>query len=212
MELIIRPETPEDHRAVEELTRSAFWNQYVPGCDEHYLVHIMRPHPDFCTELNFVAEADGNVIGNIMFTRSHLLAPDGERLETVTFGPVSVHPEYQRKGIGTALIRHTTALVRSQGSPAVIIFGNPSNYVSLGFVGAKHYGISTPEGTYPAAMLVLPLQHDILAAKQWKFHESDVFTFDRTLVDAFDAQFPPLEKQHRPSQELFAILSRSFVQ
>ena len=40
--LIIRPEHPEDYAAVEQLTRAAFYNQYVPGCAEHYLVHILR--------------------------------------------------------------------------------------------------------------------------------------------------------------------------
>ena len=44
---VIRLETPADYRAVENLTREAFWNQNVPGCDEHYLVHTMRDHADF---------------------------------------------------------------------------------------------------------------------------------------------------------------------
>ena len=38
MKTIIRNETPADYRAVETLTREAFWNQNFPGCDEHYLV------------------------------------------------------------------------------------------------------------------------------------------------------------------------------
>ena len=43
----LRPEHPADHRAVEELTRDAFWNFYSPGCVEHYLTHILRSSPDF---------------------------------------------------------------------------------------------------------------------------------------------------------------------
>ena len=43
--IIIRLETPADYRAVEELTREAFWNQYVPGCNEHYFVHDPYEHP-----------------------------------------------------------------------------------------------------------------------------------------------------------------------
>ena len=39
--LVIRNERPEDYAAVEELTRKAFYNMYMPGCTEHYLVHIM---------------------------------------------------------------------------------------------------------------------------------------------------------------------------
>ena len=64
--IIIRNEKKEDHRKVENLTREAFWNQSVPGCDEHYLVHTMRRHPDFIPELAFVLEEDGEIVGNIM--------------------------------------------------------------------------------------------------------------------------------------------------
>ncbi len=55
----IRLETEADYRKVEELTREAFWNLYVPGCDEHYLSHILRGHKDFIKELDYVAEVDG---------------------------------------------------------------------------------------------------------------------------------------------------------
>ena len=56
--LTIRLETEKDYRAVEELTREAFWNVYVPGASEHYYVHMMRNHPDFIPELAFVIEKD----------------------------------------------------------------------------------------------------------------------------------------------------------
>ena len=62
----IRRETQEDYRRVEELTRRAFWNLYVPGCSEHYLAHILRDHADFIPELDLVAELEGSIIGNIM--------------------------------------------------------------------------------------------------------------------------------------------------
>ena len=56
--MTIRLETEKDYRAVEELTREAFWNVYKPGADEHYFVHTMRSHPDFIPELAFVLELD----------------------------------------------------------------------------------------------------------------------------------------------------------
>ena len=70
--LTIRLETENDYRAVEELTREAFWNVYKPGADEHYFVHKMRKHPDFIPELAFVLEKDGKIIGNIMYTKAWL--------------------------------------------------------------------------------------------------------------------------------------------
>lgn len=54
--MIIRNEEKKDFRAVEEMTKKAFWNVSVPGCNEHYLAHVLRGHPDFVPELDFVAE------------------------------------------------------------------------------------------------------------------------------------------------------------
>lgn len=68
--LFIRNETESDYEVVEDITRNAFWNVYVPGCYEHYLVHVMRKHVDFIPMLDFVAELDGQIIGNIMYTKS----------------------------------------------------------------------------------------------------------------------------------------------
>ena len=66
MDIIMRNETENDYRVVEEITREAFWNLYVPGCNEHYIVHVMRDHPDFLKELDFVAEYNGKIVGNII--------------------------------------------------------------------------------------------------------------------------------------------------
>lgn len=54
--IVIRNEKKEDWETVEKITRQAFYNLYVPGCVEHYLVHIMREHEDFIPELDFVLE------------------------------------------------------------------------------------------------------------------------------------------------------------
>ena len=49
--ILIRREMPGDYREVENLTREAFWNVYRPGCDEHYIVHILRNHEDFIPDV-----------------------------------------------------------------------------------------------------------------------------------------------------------------
>ena len=93
MNIIIRRETPNDYRAVENLTRESFWNVNVPGADEHYMVHMMRSHPDFIPELAFVLEKDGEIIGNIMYTKSWLEDETGQRKEILSFGPFSIAPQ-----------------------------------------------------------------------------------------------------------------------
>ena len=61
--ITIRNEEEKDRAEVEDVIRKAFWNLYIPVCNEHYLAHIMRSHPDFLPELDFVIELDGKIIG-----------------------------------------------------------------------------------------------------------------------------------------------------
>ena len=137
--LDIRNERKEDYSIVEEITRKAFYNVYVPGCMEHYLVHVMRDHEDFIPELDFVLERDGQVIGNIMYTKAKLTDEDGTEKEILTFGPVSVLPEYQRNGYGKLLINHSCQKAAELGYDVIVILGSPANYVSCGFQCCKKY-------------------------------------------------------------------------
>ena len=98
--LTLRREAPTDHRAVEGLTREAFWNHYGPGCVEHYLAHVLRDAEAFVPELDYVAVLKGMVVGNIMYTRAKILCDDGRSLPVLCFGPLSVLPGLQRRGIG----------------------------------------------------------------------------------------------------------------
>ena len=78
--ITIRNEEEKDYEKVEKLVRRAFYNVFVPGCFEHYLVHVMRSHADFLPELDFVLEEDGRIIGNIMYTRPDwLMKADGKK-------------------------------------------------------------------------------------------------------------------------------------
>ena len=149
--LTIRLETEKDYRAVEELTREAFWNVYVPGASEHYFVHKMRSHKDFLPELAYVLEKDGRIIGNIMYTKSWLEDENGERKEIVSFGPICVAPEFQRQGLSRILIEHTFAKALEMGYEVDINFGNPANYVGRGFVSCKKKNVFIGDGIYPTA-------------------------------------------------------------
>ncbi len=70
--LLIRPETEADFRAVENLVREAFWNVYRPGCLEHYVIHVLRDDPAFVKALDFVMELDGRLIGQNVFMKTHI--------------------------------------------------------------------------------------------------------------------------------------------
>ena len=108
----IRREEQEDHAIVEDITRKSFYNLYVPGCFEHYLVHIMRDHPDFVPELDFVIELDGQVVGNIMYTRARLVDEAGGEQEILTFGPVCIDVYKRQQAIGPPELRRGYRPVR----------------------------------------------------------------------------------------------------
>lgn len=75
--ITIRPETKDDYRAVENLTREAFWNVYRPGCMEHYVLHCYRDDPAFVPELDLVMELDGRLMGQVIYVRSEIDCDDG---------------------------------------------------------------------------------------------------------------------------------------
>lgn len=111
----IRLEQPQDYREVENLTREAFWNVYRPGCTEHYILHRYRSNPDFIPELDFVLEEDGKIIGHVMYSKAEIVCGDGTKLPAGTFGPISIHPDYKRKGYGLKLLRYSLEKARERG-------------------------------------------------------------------------------------------------
>lgn len=212
MMLNIRNEKETDYKLVEDITRKAFYNMYIPGCIEHYLVHIMRGHEDFIPELDFVLELGGKVIGNIMYTKAELTDEEGSKKEIVTFGPVSVLPEHQRNGYGKMLIEHSLNRAAELGYEAVVIFGSPSNYVSSGFKCCKKYNVCVEKGKYPAAMLVKELKPGTLDGRIWFYSDSPVMSIDEGKAREFDDSLEKMEKRWMPSQEEFYIMSQSFVE
>ena len=104
---------------------------------------------DFLPDLTFVAEVDGEIVGSIICTRSWVNDEFGERVETATFGPLCVHPTWQRRGVGSALIGHSRTLAAEKGYPAIIILGDPHNYCKHGFKTGKDLGVCTLDGKYP---------------------------------------------------------------
>ncbi len=212
MMLNIRNEKESDYKIVEEITRKAFYNMYVPGCYEHYLVHIMRGHEDFIPELDLVIELDGRVIGNIMYTKAKLTDENGIEKEILTFGPVSILPEYQRNGYGKMLIEHSLKRAAELGYDVVVIFGSPANYVSCGFQCCKKYNVCVEKDRYPAAMLVKELKPGALDGRVWYYSDSPVMNIDEQEAQAFDDGLENMEKKWMPSQDAFYIMSHSFVE
>ncbi|HOT22603.1 MAG TPA: N-acetyltransferase [Sedimentibacter sp.] len=207
----IRREEQTDYERVEEITRKAFWNLYTPGCNEHYLVHVMRSHKDFLPELDFVIEVDNQIIGNIMYTKARLIDEAGEEKNILTFGPVSILPEYQRRGYGKKLLEYSFEQAAALGYDVIVIFGNPGNYVSRGFKSCKKFNVCLEDGTYPTAMLVKELKPNVLDGRKWVYYQSPVYEIDEQEALCFDDALEKMEKKYLPCQEEFYILSNSII-
>lgn len=207
----IRNEKTNDYRRVEELTRDAFWNLHEPGCSEHLLVHKMRDHEDFIPELDYVLTVNEKIIGNIMYTKSVLKNSQNIEKKILTFGPVSIDPDYQRKGYGKKLLDYSFMKAKEMGYSYIVIFGNPGNYVTMGFKSCKRFNIYVGDEIYPTAMLVKQIGDDTLTEDKWEFIESKVYHLDEIEVEEFDKHFEPRIKEVNNKQEEFFILSNSTI-
>jgi predicted N-acetyltransferase YhbS len=146
-----------------------------------------------------------------MYTHASLTDEEDESLDIASFGPVSVHPGYQRQGIGSRLIQHSLLAAKDLGFKVIAIYGDPHNYCKHGFRNGKDLGISDGNGDYPHGLLALELAPGLLAGRHWKLQISPAYECGESEVEAFDRGFPSKEKGYQCSQEIFAIAVRSFL-
>lgn len=191
--LRLRMEKPENYYAVDSLTREAFWGFMHPTCDEHYLAHLLRNIPAFVPELDYIAEADGKLIGNVMYSKAKVINSEGVEHEVLTFGPLSVLPEYWNRGVGSALMRYTISEAKRLGFRAIIFYGHPDYYPRFGFRSAKTYNITAPGGVSYDALMAMPLYDGALEGISGAFHEDPVFSINAEEATVYDRNFPHKE-------------------
>lgn len=199
----IRLETPADYREVENLTREAFWNVYRPGCLEHYVLHTFRGKSEFIPDLDFVMELDGKIIGHIMYVHSEIRSDDGEIFPIMTFGPISIHPDYQRQGYGKILLDYSMEKAKNLGAKALCIEGNIDFYGKSGFVVASTKGIhyyAEPREEVVPYFLVKELEPGFLDKITGTYHTPAGYFIDENEAEKFDLNFPPKQKLKLPGQ------------
>ncbi|HAQ21235.1 MAG TPA: GNAT family N-acetyltransferase [Prolixibacteraceae bacterium] len=138
----IRQETPEDYGCVIELTEKAFETMEFSDGNEGQLVDKLRKAPTFISELSLVAELNGQLVGHILFTPLQIRNEQTSFISLV-LGPVSVLPEFQKKGIGGQLIMAGHQKARELGFQSVILIGHPEYYPRFGYKPASTWGIKT---------------------------------------------------------------------
>lgn len=158
----IRDETDRDAGAITALTVAAFETLEISGHTEQYVVAALRAAGALTVSL--VAEVDGRVVGHIAF--SPVTMSDGTP-DWYGLGPVSVLPEYQRKGIGKALIWEGLSRLKSLGARGCCLVGHPAYYRKFGFENPA--GL-TLEGVPPEVLFTLSFDGHIPQGQIF-FHE-----------------------------------------
>jgi putative acetyltransferase len=142
--VVIRPELPGDHAAIDEVVRAAF----AGHPDEvTLLVERIRASPSYVPALALVAEDASGVIAHVML--SFVPIEEASRPELLILTPMSVRPDRQRRGIGSRLIRDLLGRTEAAGEPAVLVEGIPAYYPRFGFERASPLGFVAPYSSIP---------------------------------------------------------------
>lgn len=145
----IRPETEADRAAVRAVNQAAFETP-----TEADLVEAL--HGKEMPLVSLVAEVDGKVVGHILF--SPVTLTEHAALSCMGLAPIAVAPDYQRKGIGSALVRQGLIRCKDLGCCAVVVVGHPEYYPRFGFVPAGRYALRSeydvPADVFMVAELV----------------------------------------------------------
>lgn len=133
----IRQATLQDLKEIMCTTELAFENEPTSDNQEHTLIEELMRSDSYIPELTLVATIDNKIVGHIMYSKIKIDVYDG-----FAMAPLSVHPDYQKQGIGTALLHYTLSMIPL--SVPVVILGHPSYYNKFGFVKASIYNIKAP--------------------------------------------------------------------
>ena len=151
--MIVRKETTSDIDAITEVTIAAFKTLPISNHTEQFIIKALRAAG--ALTISLVAEIDGRVVGHVAF--SPVIISDGAT-GWYGLGPVSVLPDYQKQGIGKALINKGLSLLKDMGGEGCALVGDPNYYKRFGF---KNYPELFHEGVPQEVFLVLPFTEKI---------------------------------------------------
>jgi putative acetyltransferase len=152
----IHKETEKDYPSVRKVNESAF-----ETAEEADLVDSLRKNTNYIPELSLVAEENNEIIGHILFTPLKILNSEVDH-KLLALAPMAVLPKYQKKGIGSTLIKAGFEKARELGYKAVIVLGHPDYYPRFGFTPAEQFGINPPLEEWKEAFFAIELEKDSL--------------------------------------------------
>ncbi|HSL45746.1 MAG TPA: N-acetyltransferase [Anaerolineales bacterium] len=161
--LLIRPETTADISAIHQVNKQAFDGRDAePG-----LVAAIRGSRSFIPELSLVAQENKRIVGHILFSRIHIASGEKE-IPALALAPMAVLPEYQKRGIGSTLVKRGLEECRRLDHAIVIVLGHPTYYPRFGFSSQLAEPLDCPYGNCGDAWMALELVHGALNGIQGK--------------------------------------------
>ncbi|MFV0506976.1 MAG: GNAT family N-acetyltransferase [Bacteroidales bacterium] len=140
---MIRQEKEMDHKSVFELIRRAFESEKMSDHKEQLLVERLRNSETFIPQLSIVAEIDDKIVGHILLSKIKIIN-ERDDFDSLALAPLSVLPEYQRRGIGGMLIEHAHKTALALRYKSVILVGHEDYYPRFGYQQTDKYDISLP--------------------------------------------------------------------
>lgn len=142
--VLIRRETHADVAAIRAVTAAAFARKPGETPVEATLVDELRDDEGWLPTLSLVAAtAAGEIIGHVVCSRGHV-GP----VPALGLGPLSVRPDHQGRGVGSALMHAVLGAAEAMGEPLVALLGDPGYYSRFGFAPAERHGVTPPVPTW----------------------------------------------------------------
>jgi len=154
MKIYLRPEKERDYSGIDEVNERAFGQT-----NEGALIRKLRATDRFIPELSLIAEAQGQIIGHILFFPIEIRGDSGI-FPSLALAPMSVLPEFQKQGIGSRLVQEGLKRAARLGFTSVIILGHAEYYPRFGFLKASRWSIQAPFEVLDEVFMALELVPD----------------------------------------------------
>ncbi|MCY7981338.1 GNAT family N-acetyltransferase [Bacillus inaquosorum] len=175
MEFFIRQELTHEYNTTEDIVKRAFLNEKYSDKKEHFLVNKIRKSDAFIPELSLVALNGKEIVGHILLSKIKIVDGDNA-VDSLALAPVSVAPEYQRKGIGSQVIHVALKKAKELGYRSVIVLGHKDYYPKFGFKPASLWNIKAPFEVPDEVFMALELSKDSLENVKGVVHYSKAFS------------------------------------
>ena len=168
MDILVREEEEKDYKEIYEVNKLAFGQE-----NESKLVDKIRKGENFIPGLSLVAETDGKIAGHILFSMIKIIG--SSVFETLILAPLAVIPAFQKKEIGSKLVKKGVFKAKELGFDSIIVVGHKEYYPRFGFEKASKWNLKCPFEVPDEAFMAIELAEKALEGKAGTIEFPDEF-------------------------------------